>query len=99
MAIASGMTSAITSPLHEEVMQAVLGANVMMAMTQTAPIGLVVFVLRQKMDQMKIAPEDRNVVAEDNFILTFDPSGSYSEIKEASHHIVLSLFQFRNQFV
>ena len=29
MAIASGMTSAITSPLHEEVMQAVLGANVM----------------------------------------------------------------------
>ena len=30
MAIASGMTSAITSPLHEEVMQAVLGANVMM---------------------------------------------------------------------
>ena len=30
MAIASGMTSAITSPLHEEVMQAVLGGNVMM---------------------------------------------------------------------
>jgi 5-methyltetrahydrofolate--homocysteine methyltransferase len=30
MAIASGMTSAITSPLHIEVMQAVLGANVMM---------------------------------------------------------------------
>ena len=30
MAIASGMTSAITSPLHEEVMQAVMGANVMM---------------------------------------------------------------------
>ena len=30
MAIASGMTSAITSPLHAEVMQAVLGANVMM---------------------------------------------------------------------
>jgi 5-methyltetrahydrofolate--homocysteine methyltransferase len=30
MAIASGMTSAITSPLHSEVMQAVLGANVMM---------------------------------------------------------------------
>jgi 5-methyltetrahydrofolate--homocysteine methyltransferase len=30
MAIASGMTSAITSPLHLEVMQAVLGANVMM---------------------------------------------------------------------
>ena len=30
MAIASGMTSAITSPLHPEVMQAVLGANVMM---------------------------------------------------------------------
>src|SRR5210317_999516 len=30
MAIASGMTSAITSPLHAEVMQAVLGADVMM---------------------------------------------------------------------
>ena len=30
MAIASGLTSAITSPLHPEVMQAVLGANVMM---------------------------------------------------------------------
>ncbi len=30
MAIASGMTSAITNPLHEEVMQAVMGANVMM---------------------------------------------------------------------
>jgi len=30
MAIASGLTSAITSPLHAEVMQAVLGANVMM---------------------------------------------------------------------
>ena len=30
MAIASGMTSAITSPLHSEVMQAILGANVMM---------------------------------------------------------------------
>jgi 5-methyltetrahydrofolate--homocysteine methyltransferase len=30
MAIASGMTSAITSPLHAETMQAVLGANVMM---------------------------------------------------------------------
>lgn len=30
MAIASGMTSAITNPLHSEVMQAVLGANVMM---------------------------------------------------------------------
>ena len=30
MAIASGMTSAITSPLHDEVMQAVMGANVMM---------------------------------------------------------------------
>ncbi len=30
MAIAAGMTSAITSPLHAEVMQAVLGANVMM---------------------------------------------------------------------
>ncbi|MAD29277.1 MAG: methyltetrahydrofolate--corrinoid methyltransferase [Woeseiaceae bacterium] len=30
MAIASGMTSAITSPLHTETMQAVLGANVMM---------------------------------------------------------------------
>jgi 5-methyltetrahydrofolate--homocysteine methyltransferase len=30
MAIASGMTSAITSPLHPEVMQAVLGADVMM---------------------------------------------------------------------
>jgi 5-methyltetrahydrofolate--homocysteine methyltransferase len=31
MAIASGMTSAITSPLHPEVMAAVLGADVMMA--------------------------------------------------------------------
>ena len=30
MAIASGMTSAITSPLHDEVIQAVMGANVMM---------------------------------------------------------------------
>ncbi len=30
MAIASGLTSAIMSPLHDEVMQAVLGANVMM---------------------------------------------------------------------
>ncbi len=30
MAIAAGMTSAITSPLHAEVMQAVYGANVMM---------------------------------------------------------------------
>jgi len=30
MAIAAGMTSAITSPLHPEVMQAVLGANIMM---------------------------------------------------------------------
>ncbi len=30
MAISSGMTSAITSPLHAEVMQAVMGANVMM---------------------------------------------------------------------
>lgn len=30
MAIASGMTSAITSPLHDEVMQAVMGANVLM---------------------------------------------------------------------
>ena len=30
MAIAAGMTSAITSPLHEEVMQAVMGADVMM---------------------------------------------------------------------
>ncbi|MEZ5478290.1 MAG: dihydropteroate synthase [Thiolinea sp.] len=30
MAIGSGMTSAITSPLHAEVMQAVLGADVMM---------------------------------------------------------------------
>ncbi|MEM7084025.1 MAG: dihydropteroate synthase [Pseudomonadota bacterium] len=30
MSIAAGMTSAITSPLHEEVMQAVLGADVMM---------------------------------------------------------------------
>ena len=30
MAIASGMTSAITSPLHAETMQAVFGANVMM---------------------------------------------------------------------
>lgn len=30
MAIAAGMTSAITSPLHAEVMQAVLGADVMM---------------------------------------------------------------------
>ena len=30
MAIASGMTSAITNPLHAEVMQAVLGADVMM---------------------------------------------------------------------
>lgn len=30
MAIASGMTSAITSPLHAEIMQAVMGADVMM---------------------------------------------------------------------
>ncbi len=30
MAIGSGMTSAITSPLHPEIMQAILGANVMM---------------------------------------------------------------------
>jgi len=30
MAIAAGMTSAITSPLHAEVMQAILGADVMM---------------------------------------------------------------------
>ena len=30
MAIASGMTSAITNPLHQEVVQAVLGADVMM---------------------------------------------------------------------
>ncbi len=30
MAIGAGMTSAITSPLHPEVMQAILGANVMM---------------------------------------------------------------------
>ena len=30
MAISAGLTSAITSPLHAEVMQAVLGANVMM---------------------------------------------------------------------
>ena len=30
MAIASGMTSAITNPLHTEVVQAVLGADVMM---------------------------------------------------------------------
>ena len=30
MAIASGMTSAITSPLHDEVMQAIMAANVMM---------------------------------------------------------------------
>jgi len=30
MAIGAGLTSAITSPLHEEVMQAVLGADVMM---------------------------------------------------------------------
>ncbi len=30
MAIGAGMTSAITSPMHAEVMQAVLGANVMM---------------------------------------------------------------------
>lgn len=30
MAIASGMTSAITNPLHEEVMRAVMGADVMM---------------------------------------------------------------------
>jgi 5-methyltetrahydrofolate--homocysteine methyltransferase len=30
MAIGAGMTSAITSPLHTEVMQAVLGADVMM---------------------------------------------------------------------
>ena len=30
MAIASGMTSAITSPLHEEVRQAVMAADVLM---------------------------------------------------------------------
>lgn len=30
MAIAAGMTSAITNPLHEDVMQAVMGANVVM---------------------------------------------------------------------
>ena len=30
MAIAAGLTSAITNPLHEEVMQAVMGANVVM---------------------------------------------------------------------
>ena len=30
MAIAAGMTSAITNPLHEEVMQAVMGANVVL---------------------------------------------------------------------
>ena len=30
MAIGAGMTSAITNPLHEEVMQAILGADVMM---------------------------------------------------------------------
>jgi 5-methyltetrahydrofolate--homocysteine methyltransferase len=30
MAIAAGMTSAITNPLHPEVVQAVLGADVMM---------------------------------------------------------------------
>jgi 5-methyltetrahydrofolate--homocysteine methyltransferase len=30
MAIASGLTSAITNPLHEPVMQAVMGADVMM---------------------------------------------------------------------
>ncbi|GIT09262.1 MAG: hypothetical protein CM1200mP30_28920 [Pseudomonadota bacterium] len=30
MAIASGLTSAITNPLHESVMQSVLGADVMM---------------------------------------------------------------------
>ena len=30
MAIGAGMTSAITSPLHDEVVQAVLGADVMM---------------------------------------------------------------------
>jgi len=30
MAMASGMTSAITNPLHEEVVRAVLGADVMM---------------------------------------------------------------------
>jgi 5-methyltetrahydrofolate--homocysteine methyltransferase len=30
MAISAGMTSAITSPLHAETMQAVLGADVMM---------------------------------------------------------------------
>ncbi len=30
MAIASGLTSAITNPLHAEVMQSVLGADVMM---------------------------------------------------------------------
>jgi 5-methyltetrahydrofolate--homocysteine methyltransferase len=30
MAIAAGMTSAITSPLHAEVMQAILGADVLM---------------------------------------------------------------------
>jgi len=30
MAIGAGLTSAITNPLHEEVMQAVMGANVVM---------------------------------------------------------------------
>ena len=30
MAIGAGMTSAITNPLHDQVMQAVLGADVMM---------------------------------------------------------------------
>jgi len=30
MAIASGLTSAITNPLHDSVMQAVMGADVMM---------------------------------------------------------------------
>ena len=30
MAIAAGMTSAITNPMHEEVMQSVMGANVVM---------------------------------------------------------------------
>ena len=34
MAIANGMTSAITSPLHEEVRQAVMAADVMMGTDQ-----------------------------------------------------------------
>ena len=34
MAIAAGLTSAITNPLHEQVMQAVMGANVVMGYDQ-----------------------------------------------------------------